>query len=306
VAVLVTGASGFVGSALIPHLLAKGHRVYALSRHPPEAADNLIPVVGDITKRNLGLIEMKPLKDITTAYHIAGLLKLGEDKDGKIWTTNVDGTRNVIDFCVKHDIPQLLFTSTAYTMGRNCYERSKALCELMLSECDFPEVTIFKPSVIMGSEKFPYPGHLSQFASLVIRVHRRAEIIRRRLEGDLRLPIIEPVLRVRGNPKGKLNLVPIDTVVDAMARVCDGKIHYLTNPHPPTLGELIQWIGEVTKVNIKMLPEEFKPTPIEAAFQKMSAAFSPYLWGDSFRSNLKECPPIAREFIHDTIKRNLD
>ena len=301
-AILVTGASGFVGRAFTPKLLAQGHTVYALSRHPPIGSRKLIPIIGDITKPNLGL-ELVP-RDITTVHHVAGIHNLGEDKDGSIWKTNVDGTKNVIDFCVKHEIPHLYFTSTAYTEGRNTYERSKALCELMLSESDIPRVTIFKPSVIMGTEDHPYPGHFSQFASLVIRVHKRAEIVRRKIEGTLRLPVIEPVLRVKGNPEGTLNLVPIDAVVDAMARINRRGVHYLTNPNPPTLGELIQWIGEFTMVNVKMLPE-FKPTPVETQFQKMAAAFEPYVWGDSFKSSLKEALPISREFIHDTIKRSL-
>ncbi|GAI55045.1 unnamed protein product, partial [marine sediment metagenome] len=54
-AILVTGASGFIGSILTKRLLEGGHRVYALSRHPPSAAGNLISLVGDITEPNLGL-----------------------------------------------------------------------------------------------------------------------------------------------------------------------------------------------------------------------------------------------------------
>lgn len=301
-AVLVTGASGFVGQAFIEKLLVQGHRVYGLSRHPPVGSGNLIPIIGDITKENLGLDSVP--RDIKSVHHIAGIHSLGDDKDGSIWKTNVDGTRNVIYFCAKHSINHLYFTSTAYTQGRNTYEKSKAHCEEMLSICNIPKVTIFKPSVIMGTEEHPYPGHFSQFASLVIKVHKRAEIVRRKIEGTLRLPIVEPVLRIKGNPEGKLNLILIDAVVEAMGSIKDVGAYYLTNPQPPTLGELIQWIGEFAMVNMKML-HEFKPTPIESQFQKMAAAFEPYVWGDDFPSDLKECLPISRKFIHDTIKRSL-
>ncbi|GAH94245.1 unnamed protein product, partial [marine sediment metagenome] len=125
-AILVTGGSGFIGTALTQKLLGKGHRVYSVSRHPPEPADNLIPLVGDITQPNLGLAEMKPLKDITIVYHLAGIHSLRQaDKDSSIWKTNVEGTKSVLEFCLKHDIPKLFFTSTAYAWTVNPYGRSK-------------------------------------------------------------------------------------------------------------------------------------------------------------------------------------
>lgn len=299
---LVTGASGFVGTGLIEKLLEKGHRVYGLSRHPPEAKENLIPLVGDILEPNLGLKGVP--KDIHAIHHLAGIHSLGEDKDGSIWLTNVDGTQNVVDFCITRDIPHLYFTSTAYTQGRNTYERSKALCETIVNESSIPKVTIFKPSIIMGTPQHFYPGHFSQFVALVIRVHQWADTVRRKIEGTLRLPIIEPVFRLKVNPKGKLNLIPIEDVAEAMVKIDQVGTYWLTHPDPPTLEQLLAWIGEFIMIKIKLVPD-FKPTPIEAAFVKMSAAFIPYLWGDDFPSDLKDCPLITKEFVYDTIKKTI-
>jgi len=303
-ALLVTGASGFVGKVLIPKLLARGHRVYGLSRHPPIGSRNLIPIRGDVTEPNLGLEDVP--KDIAAVHHLAGIHSLRtEDKDGSIWKTNVIGTKNVIDFCVKHDIPRLYFTSTAYTWEVNPYGHSKIRNESSLEiamELHNLRVTIFKPSIIMGTRENPYPGHFSQFVAAVIKIHRRAELIRRKLEGTLRLPVIEPVFRVRGNPQGTLNLVPVDAVAEAMANIESVGTFWLTNPAPPTLGQLAEWVGDFIMVKMKFLPE-FKPSPIEATFQKMVSAFQPYLQGDNFLpSNLKECSSVDREFIEDTIK----
>ncbi len=291
-----------MGTALVQRLLQKGHRIYGLSRHPPEAGENLIPLVGDITQPNLGLKEVP--EGILAVHHLAAIHRLGEDKDGSIWQTNVEGTQNVIDFCLKHGIPHLFFVSTAYVAGRNCYEQSKAFCEWMIKESDIAKVTIFKPSVVMGTEKHFYPGHFSQFVALLIKIHQRAELVRRRIEEALRLPVIEPVFRMRANPDGRLNLVPIDAVADAMANIEKTGTYWLTNPKPPTMRELVEWVGEFIMVKIK-IENTFKLTPIEAMFQKMASAFIPYLWGDDFPSDLKDCP-ITREFIHQTIKRSLD
>lgn len=301
-AILVTGASGFLGTVLVDRLLEKGHRVYGVSRHPPAPRKNLIPLRGDIIQPGLGLTIEVP-RDIHAVHHLAGIHNLGEDKDRSIWRTNVLGTRSVIDFCARHKIPRLYFTSTAYTLGRNTYERSKALCELEIKESDIPHVTIFKPSVVMGTEEHPYPGHFSQFVSAVVKIHQRAELIRRKIEGTLRLPVIEPVFRIRGNPQSTLNLVPVDMVAQAIANIKDAGTFWLTNPTPPTLSQLVEWVGEFILVRMKVEPE-FKPTPIEAQFAKMAKSFVPYLQGDDFSSDLESCP-ITREFIHDTIKRTL-
>ncbi len=217
--VLLTGASGFLGSALTPRLIARGDTVYGLSRHPPEVAKNLIPLEGDITKLDLGLDEVP--EGIEAIYHLAAIHKLGGDKDGNIWKTNVIGTENVIQFCKDYNVKRLYFCSTAYAIGegRNVYEKSKVLCEKMVHDSSIPHVTIFKPSVVMGTKEHPYPGHFSQFVSVVIKLHQRAEPIRRKIEGTLRLPVLEPVFRVRGNPNGCLNLVVIGDVVKGMARI---------------------------------------------------------------------------------------
>ena len=305
-AILVTGASGFVGSTLIPLLIEKGHRVYGLSRHPPEAQEKLIPLTGDITEPNLGLKDVP--EDIAVVHHLAGIHSLRiEDKDSLIWETNVRGTKNVVDFCLKHDIPRLYFTSTAYTWEVNPYGHSKIENEADIEtamKLHNLKVTILKPSIIMGTKEHPYPGHFSQFVAAVIKIHRRAELIRRRLEGTLRLPVIEPVFRVRGNPQGTLNLVPVDSVAEAMANIESVGTFWLTNPAPPTLQQLADWIGEVIMVKMKFEPE-FKPTPIEAAFEKMASAFQPYLMGDNFPSNLQLSPPITKSFIQETVKRTV-
>jgi uncharacterized protein YbjT (DUF2867 family) len=47
--ILVTGASGFVGSKLVPRLLARGHTVRAMTRRPDEYTGEGLAVAGDVT-----------------------------------------------------------------------------------------------------------------------------------------------------------------------------------------------------------------------------------------------------------------
>lgn len=296
--ILLTGGSGFLGTVLTERLLAKGVKVYSLSRHPPEPRENLIPLTGDINEPNLGL---PTVPGIDCVYHLAALHRLGPDKDGSIWQTNVTGTVNVIDFCLSQNIPHLYFVSSAYTQGRNTYEQSKALGETLVSKSDIPRVTIFKPSIVLGTPQHFYPGHFAQFIQILIELHRRAELVRRRIEGTLRLPVIEPVFRMTANPEGKLNLVPIDAVVKAIADTKDCGTYWLTHPDPPTIKQLTEWVGNYIMVQIRIVPD-FKPMPIEAMFRSLSTAFTPYLWGDSFPSDLKEVMPITEDVVRDTIK----
>jgi len=219
----------------------------------------------------------------------------------------VGGTENILEFCLKHDIAKLLFTSTAYTWPVNPYGLSKIENESAITEFTKEhniETTLFKPSIVMGTAENPFPGHFSRFISAVIHIHRRAELIRRRIEGTLRLPVIEPLFRIKGNPEGKLNLIQIDQVARGIANIEGAGTFWLTHPDPPTLQQLVDWIGELIMVRMKFLPE-FKPTPIEAAFQKMTAAFQPYLMGDDFKSDLNSCPPISKGFIQETVKKTV-
>jgi nucleoside-diphosphate-sugar epimerase len=302
---LVTGASGFVGQALIPKLLDKGHKIYALSRHPPAPAENLIPLVGDITHPDLGLREVPKVDGV---YHLAGIHSLRQDdNDNSIWQTNVIGTRNVIDFCIKHSIKRLYFTSTAYTLGRNPYETSKIVSEqdiINFAGLYGFKVTIFKPSVIMGTEKHPYLGHFNQFVSALIKMLRNIGLIKSTVEEKLSLPILEFTFRIKGNPDGKLNLVRVDAVADAIANIEDEGTFWLTNPDPPLLKDLVKWVGEFLAFDFRIV-SDFKPRLLENQFMQIVSAFVPYLEGDNFSSDLNNHPPITREFIHDTIKRSL-
>lgn len=307
-AVLVTGGTGFVGAALIEKLLSRGEKVYSVSRIPPELRDGLVPLRGDILEPCFGLREiLYPLAgEISAVYHLAAILRLGADRDGSIWRTNVEGTKNVIDFCLKFSIPHLYYCSTAYTQGKNTYEESKAFCERLLELSDIPKVTIFKPSIIMSDGDSFYSGHVSQFVTLIINILRGARSTWRKAEETLRLPVLlEPVLRIKGNPDATINMVQLDQVIQGMSNITNAGTFWLTNPAPPTIQQICDWVGDYIMVKLSITQENFKRMPLEVILEKKITAFAPYLWGDDFPSNLKDCPPINRELILYTVKKTL-
>lgn len=88
--VAVTGASGLIGSALVPELRAAGHQVVALVRHPPSGSDE----VG--WDPQTGAIDDTRLADVGAIVHLAGF-NLGtrwtEAKKRAILESRVNGTR---------------------------------------------------------------------------------------------------------------------------------------------------------------------------------------------------------------------
>lgn len=302
-AILVTGGSGFLGTALVKKLAEE--KVYTLSRTPPEPLDNLT-LQGDILKENLGL-EKVP-EDIERVYHLAGIVKLGKDRDGSLWRTNVDGTKNVIDLCLNYDIPHLFFCSTAYTQGRNPYEESKAAAEHIVACSKIPRITIIKPSIIIGSPDNPGPAqNINQWAGIVLRIvkiHQKAEAARRQVQDKLALPPLELGLRIEGDPDSTLSLIPVDVVAAGIIGLGEGT-YYLTNPNPPTVQEVADEIGEAISLNIHIM-KKFRPSPVERTLHKLLKPFIPYMLNElPFHIFVADLPHVhfrlPRGYIRDTI-----
>lgn len=304
-AILVTGGSGFIGHTLIEKLLARGQKVYSLSRHPPAEAKNLIPLTGDITLPNLGLVDVP--KDIDEVIHLAGIHSLRlVDTDNAIHDTNIVGTKNVLDTMVKHTIQKLVFTSTAYTWDINPYGRSKIQNEKDIAE--YAEkynlsAVVLRPSVVMGEPSVPYEGHFVKFVKTVVKLHHYPERVRKAIERTLRLPLLQPVFRIPGLPSAHLNLIRIDDVIQALLNFNSPGVYWIVNDKPPELRLIALWVGEVIDIDMKFIPEKFTPSVVEAIFQRKAKPFLPYLWGDDFtpKASIK-AQPTNRAFIEQTVR----
>jgi len=116
--VLVTGAAGFIGSHLCETLIKNGSEVVGLIG--PECDTRWIEhldmtlIRGDLTdKKSL----LKALPGINRVYHLAG--KLGGSKSEKIFKTNYEGTKNLVDVCLENGakVDRFLFVSSHAVMG---------------------------------------------------------------------------------------------------------------------------------------------------------------------------------------------
>jgi dihydroflavonol-4-reductase len=116
--IYITGATGYVGSNLIPRLLDQDHDITCLMRLPEKYTDSEI-----FTKCNLvkgDIIDRESLKgtmqDIDVVIHLAVLGHLDEAKQGNdaFYTVNVLGTKNILEECIISKSKRILcFSSTA-------------------------------------------------------------------------------------------------------------------------------------------------------------------------------------------------
>lgn len=303
-AVLVTGGTGTLGRELIPNLVARGQKVRILARDTKKAEElfsGLEILKGNVTEDNLGLVA-NPRVD--AVYHLAGSLDLSEKHRDDLWNVNVIGTQNVIKLMKLYEIPHLYFCSTAYTQGRNYYEDSKAIAEKWVRESGV-KYSIFKPGILVPNSRtfeVDKPQHLYIAARLWARIHRRAEPIRKKIENKLHLPPKQISCRIKGNPSATLNLVHVDWIAEKMASVQDEGVYMLTNPRPLRVSKLLEWLGEVLFLNLKVEPE-FKMRPHEALFDRLAKPFLVYVQDDfsRFKYSFNDCPAISREFIHKTV-----
>jgi len=116
--VLITGATGFVGGAVLRAVVRAGHDVRVLIR--PEADRyNLrdLPVEiyhGDVRDRD---IVNRATAGCQQVYHVAALYKLWVRRKAEMYTCNVTGTENILAAAREQNVEKVIYTSSVATLG---------------------------------------------------------------------------------------------------------------------------------------------------------------------------------------------
>ncbi|MEX0812360.1 MAG: SDR family NAD(P)-dependent oxidoreductase [Chitinophagales bacterium] len=119
--VLVTGASGFVGSYLCRYLLKEGFEVRALKRKTSdlsllgESQNEIEWVEGDILEVD-SLAEA--MDGIEKVYHSAAVVSYSKQKEKALFKVNVEGTANVVNTALEKNVKKLLHVSSVAAIGK--------------------------------------------------------------------------------------------------------------------------------------------------------------------------------------------
>ncbi len=187
---IITGGSGFTGTALTRRLLADKGSVAIFDLKPPADAairDAVQYIEGDVTKpADLQRLELGP-DDVV--YHMAARQFAdavpARSRDEWFAAVNVAGTRNVVEAMQAKGANKLVFFSTDMTYGRpsTCpvppdhpqrplgpYGRSKKAAEQILRQATGLNATIFRPRLITGPGRLGILGKLFKLIKLGLPV----------------------------------------------------------------------------------------------------------------------------------------
>ncbi len=221
--ILVTGATGFVGSHLVKRMRRDGLKVRAVVRTPAKAR----------ALRDLG-VEVVPgdINDLTSlasaaqgcdrVIHLVGIIQ--EGRGFTFRSVHVEGTRNMLDAAKQAGVKYVLYQSALGTRegAKSEYHRTKWEAEKLVKAGGIP-FTILRPSLIYG------PGDLFTV--------RLAEMIK-----------LSPVLPVIGSGRSKVQPIYIDDVASCIVKILAdgqhaGKTYEIGGPEELTYEEVTKAIA---------------------------------------------------------------
>ena len=185
--ILVTGATGFVGSELMCLLVKKNLNVVGLYRNEIQKNKTIHIIKSRLKKNTEKLKKIKwikaNLKDFSSlenaffgikkVYHCAALVSMAFKDQKRLLKINQEGTSHIVNLCLKNNIKKLVYVSSIAALGNDKYENeinesspwdnsiekttysySKYVAELEVwrgSEEGLP-IVIVNPGVILGNK----------------------------------------------------------------------------------------------------------------------------------------------------------
>ena len=117
---LITGASGFLGRAVIEELVRRSARIDALVL-PDDPCAALLPkeahtVIGDVCEEDSLARFFADADGSTCVIHCAGVISVASRAGSRLYQVNVGGTGKVIRQCLEHQIGKLIYVSSVHAI----------------------------------------------------------------------------------------------------------------------------------------------------------------------------------------------
>ncbi|HET8580975.1 MAG TPA: SDR family oxidoreductase [Candidatus Paceibacterota bacterium] len=287
--VLLTGATGALGSVLLERLTRKGYRVICPVRtspgqHPSERIrgyqrDQVIAIRGDITASQCGVSESDIAQwknEIDSFIHNAASISF--TKPDETNRTNIGGVVNALELAERLGIRQFRHISTAYIAGtadafteddlligqqwRNGYEHTKYVGETMVQAwgLNHPDLRyeIYRPSILIGEKDGTtrtwdaYFGYFKPIAQTARTLVSRTTGLPPGAGRTHDGSIGLPIALI-ASPATTLNLVPISWAADMIAsRIgmeAANSRFHFVHSHPPRVQDVIRWSLEALGVS---------------------------------------------------------
>ena len=129
--ILVTGGTGLVGAHLLYRLVSENKKVRAIYRNERKIentksvfsyyTENYNTLFNAIEWIQADLLDVPALSEafigVTKVYHCAAFVSFEPDKYHLLRKTNIEGTANIVNFCVSNNIEKLCYVSSIATLG---------------------------------------------------------------------------------------------------------------------------------------------------------------------------------------------
>ena len=148
--ILLTGATGTVGHALIPKLVDSGETVRALVRDPRRLGRHRVDVqlaLGDLTRLGDAHLSRQALRGVDTVIHLAAAIR--DQSGAPVEEVTGLATERLLRAAERAGVRRFVFFSAigATSFQRTRFFRAKALAERAVAASEL-ETTIFAPSIV--------------------------------------------------------------------------------------------------------------------------------------------------------------
>ncbi len=113
---LVTGGTGFLGTALVPILARDGHRLRLLQRSEAPDAERL---GADVVRASFedGSAVRAALDGVDAVLHLAGQVSFDPDEPARLYELHVQGTRRLLEACASAGVKRVVLASSSGTIA---------------------------------------------------------------------------------------------------------------------------------------------------------------------------------------------